>query len=260
LTTFVQTDDQPTVRVAAIAALGSVASSQSEDNSRKSIAVLVDSLQKDDYEGARAEAASVLGNIPAASDIAIPALLGAIKDGYALVSNAAFQALGSYGDKSGAAVPELVKFIQSKPGTTETCNALRALGRMKSAAAEAVPAIVTCLQSGEPQMLNAALTAVESLGPVAAPAVKQLIALLASPEISVRYRAIRALGEIGPQASEAVSSLRELSKAHANESAMVNQALRKITGESIAETSQTRRHILVVPHAPAPGGSESSSI
>ncbi|HEY9757014.1 MAG TPA: HEAT repeat domain-containing protein [Oculatellaceae cyanobacterium] len=252
---FARNDEQPVVRVAALAALGSVASSQRDDAQAKSIDVLVHALQDDDYDGARAEAATVLGGIPDASATAMPALLKAVNDGYNQVSAAACQALGNYGEKCEGSVPVLESLIKNKPNTTEACNAMRALGRMKSVAVPAMPTIVSCLKTGEPQIQTAALNAVESLGPLAAPAVTSLVALLSSQDIGVRYSVIRALGAIGPSASEAIPSLQEESKNHTNEAAMVNQALRRITGEN--SDSSMRRPILVAP-PPVQGGSGSS--
>ncbi|HEY9681257.1 MAG TPA: HEAT repeat domain-containing protein [Oculatellaceae cyanobacterium] len=252
---FARNDEQPSVRVAALAALGSIASSQRDDAQAKSIDVLVHALQDDDYDGARAEAATVLGGIPCASATAIPALLKAVNDGYNQVSAAACQALGNYGEKAEGAVPVLEALIKNKPNSTEACNAMRSLGHMKGAAMPAMPTIVSCLKTGEPQIQTAALNAVESLGPLAAPAVTSLVALLSSQDIGVRYSVIRALGAIGPSASEAIPSLQEEGKNHTNEAAMVNQALRRITGEN--SDSPTRRPVLVAP-PPVQGGSGSS--
>jgi HEAT repeat protein len=238
-------DEQPSVRLTALAALGGVAVSQTGDSQVKTINVLVHALQNDDYDGARVEAATVLGNIPDAAPVAVPALIKALDDGYSQVSSAASQALGNYGEKSELAVPVLEALIKNKPNSSEACNAVRSLGRMKGAAVSAMPTIVSCLKTGEHQMQTAALSAVESLGPLAAPAVAPLVDLLSNQDIAIRYSVFRALGGIGPKASDALPKLQEEIKTHANEVGMINQAIRKISGEN-SETS-SRRPVIVIP-------------
>ena len=256
--TILTDDEQPIVREAAVRALGSVAVTQNEEALRKSVGVLLNTLKNDDFEGCRAEAATILGNLPnsiepGSADIVVPALVVAFKDGYNEVSNAALQSLGNFGDKATPAVPTLIKYIQDKPASVEASNAMRALSRMKGASAQAMPLIVDSIQGQNLQLQLSAINAVENLGPIAAPAVKPLIAILSSTDNNLRYSAIRALGAIGPQASEAVPALREVSKTRNSERSMVRQALQKITGndENTAESGQAVPQALQLVPPPA---------
>ena len=168
--TILTNDEQPLVRQAAVRALGSVACTQNEEASLKSISVLLNTLKNDDFEGCRAEAATILGNLPKSIEpssavIVVPALVAAFKDGYNEVSNAALQSLGNFGDSARPAVPALIKCIQDKPASAEASNAMRALARVKGASSLAMPVIIESLQGPNPQLQISAINAVENSRP-----------------------------------------------------------------------------------------------
>jgi HEAT repeat protein len=96
-----------------------------------------------------------------------------------------------------------------RPFHQERLFALKQLGTIGPAAAEAVPAIVVALKDQDRDVRGAAADALNEIGPAAAGAVSALVVALKDPDEGVRRYAAVAINKIGPAAAEGVSALVE---------------------------------------------------
>lgn len=205
------------VRVAAIQALGAYG-----EGAVPAISVLVGALKSDDAL-TRWLAAMVLGEIGPKAKVAVPALAALVRSEIVLrdppcnpdfdgsrftapaLSVAAAWALGRMGAASQAAVPELIRALESA-GDNEgvACASAHALGAIGSAAGRAIPALMKALN--QPGTLSGEFAA-DALGKIGADAEPMLIPAVRNPNPEIRRRAIRALGGVGPAAAGTIPLL-----------------------------------------------------
>jgi HEAT repeat protein len=180
----------------------------------------------------RSQAASVLGNLKARADAAIPELLRVLNE--PLVPGARpFYGGGHIFDPGCASALALGRIAPGSVAAKEVVAALtevarsgpvirrgwaaHALGDFGPAAEEAVPALVKIIKEStpEPPTLNESSAAV-ALGkiapgtPSADQAIAALLPVLESKDLFSRVRAIEALGRFGPRARAAVPKIRAL--------------------------------------------------
>jgi HEAT repeat protein len=219
LTRTLKQDNEPKVRRKCVTALGQVAAKLSEEPAQDIAKTLCNSLANDEYEGVRISAATALGQIKSAGDIAVPALTKALKDPVLDVKTQAINALCNFGPKAAVAVPDLLKDLNEQATAREAQNAVRLLARIGPPAAPAIPMLVK-MASGirpEEQYLQVSFAqAFAAIGPKALPAVPLLIEMLSSSDYSVKREAIHAIGAIGPAAHAAENALKELAERDAN--------------------------------------------
>jgi HEAT repeat protein len=170
-------------------------------------AVLLRTL-KDADPHVRRVAASSLPQIDAPSDKAVPALLALTRREPTVVS---LRALSEYGEQAEEAIPALIELLNNQELETELrWNAARTLGKIRSAAVVAVPALVENLSDEAATVREHSAEALGDIGPAAKESVPALIAVLADPATRVRRDAARSLGQIGPSAVDAVPHLVKL--------------------------------------------------
>jgi HEAT repeat protein len=167
---------------------------------------LVLALEVDPEGEVRAAAAESLGRIgplePTVAE-AVKALARGLADREWRVCHASAEALGRYESAARAALPELVRALDSRPkGRSERldalarCAAIDALGRLGPAAAEAAPALTRLLADQKPVVRCAAAEALGRIGPAAAPAQAALELALKDDSGDVRTAAAEALKSI----------------------------------------------------------------
>ena len=157
-----------------------------------------------------AAAATALGELSFAPDIAIPALVKLFpeeaRSDQGPLWLAAGQASGQYGE---SAVPYLIEALKDERIPVRRA-AMIGLFVAGPKANTAVPVLIDVLEEDEPQTRKYALNAFIGIGPDAKDAVPALIKTLASEDFHTQYWACRALGSIGAAASPAAPKLIEL--------------------------------------------------
>jgi HEAT repeat protein len=137
----------------------------------------------------RARAVNALDKMGEAAAPAGPDLVAALSDGDSLVRSAAARVIGNLASDVPGAVPALVGLFPDR-------EAMRAVGRFKQDAAEAVPKLTELLAHVDPAVRR---QAVRTLGRVGRPALSALPALIElvtkDPEPGVREFAAAVLGE-----------------------------------------------------------------
>ena len=188
-------DDQASTRLAAARALGAI-------GSRAGVPALLEGLA-DASESVRAGAAQALLRIgPGGEDV--PALTGAVASADRYVAAFAAWSLGNLGAAAEPAVPALVQAL-ARDDTNAVVAA--ALARIGPGAAAAVPELVRGLASPDDGRRFRAARTLGRIGPAAAAAVGPLTAALRDPSNHVRAHAARALGRIGLPAKTAAAEL-----------------------------------------------------
>ena len=141
---------------------------------------------------------------------------------------AAIGALGRFAAEGAAAVPDFITILRTDKDARTRWFTAEALRRIGPAAAEAVPALLELLSSGEPAeppaektrdagvdpdprmpLKVAAAVALGGIGPPARAAVADLVRELADDDARVRAEAAWALGQIGPDAARGDSAARQ---------------------------------------------------
>ena len=170
-------------------------------------------LLKDSNGINRSNAAHTLGEVGAEhGDIietsAVPLLIEMAEHGDGGDQYAAVKALRSFGPHAAAAKP-LLRQMLSSPVQQMSWIAAETLGRMKEAAADAVPDLVKTIQEhraecrdDELHICRYAIQALGNIGPTATGAKSDLIRLLGDENLYLRAYAAVALIKIEPRAQE----------------------------------------------------------
>ncbi len=149
-----------------------------------------------------------LETIDAYGEVAVPALLAALKDDDVAVRRAAAQAIGEMGPQAEATAPALLDAMKSESPEVRAEAAL-ALGRIHDDSAATVPTLAAALDNPEPAVRYQAARALGLLGGGATPAVPRLQAALDQPDVAMRYRAARALRAIDPASADGIGKADE---------------------------------------------------
>lgn len=262
LSKTLRTDSDASVRRSAATALGDVGQLQSSEPSKQTVLALEFTLVNDEYEGTRLAAAKALGKMTNAPN-AVAALMKGLNDPVQLVKDGSIAALQSFGPAAAPAVPVLIKCLNT-PNSYSAEEVARTLSRIGPAAAPALPTLIKMAaeSSNNHNSLRYSLAeACRSMGSKASPAVPQLIQMLKDhSNSSGRYQVIEALGAIGPAAASAEPALLEVAKSSPTYRSRVEEALKKIKGETATvpgapQTDTLPRRILprqqIVPATPA---------
>ena len=141
-------------------------------------------------------AVKALGEIGPA---AVPALIDVFKGTDADMRSCAAEALGKIRSEAKAAVPALIAAL-TKDADAKVCHyAVEALGKIRSEAKAAVPALIAALIT-DARVRGEATIALGKIGPEAKAAVPALVVALKDVNWNVRCNAAIALGQIGPEA------------------------------------------------------------
>lgn len=135
--------------------------------------------------------------------VAVPALIRALKDTNDLICLNATVTLGRIGADAADAVPDLISILESRSADSRPIEALGLIG------APAVPALTRIFTNHIPEVRANAARALRRVGRDAADAVPVLMAALKDEDERVRHAAVDALGSIGPEAAMAVPALLE---------------------------------------------------
>jgi HEAT repeat protein len=143
-----------------------------------------------------AHSVEVLALIGPAARIAIPRLLGIMKDksGYEEVKVAAARALGRIGRGDEAVTAELQEVLRSATDSHVRGVVARALGELKCVAC--IKALRRFLEDEDSWIQEDAAYALGKIGPAAREAIPELSRLLASPDESLKFQAALALWQI----------------------------------------------------------------
>jgi HEAT repeat protein len=160
-------------------------------------------------------AATLLGRISSGARDAVPALARATRDEDLHLRFAAVRSLGQIGPAADRAAPELIKLIdeQGQPRRLR-CRAALALWQIRPNAPEVVPALAMVLRRGAAEHQEAALDAIQQLGPQAEGAVPVLSDMLEAgtlegAAVTQVLRTLRQIGRNAQTASPAILPLLE---------------------------------------------------
>ncbi|MBD2441598.1 HEAT repeat domain-containing protein [Nostoc sp. FACHB-110] len=194
---------------------------------------------KDKDASVRYTAADALGNMRGEAKAAIPALLKALQsDTDANVRYKAANALGNMREEAKAAIPALIKALQSDTNANVRYYAADALGKMGGEAKAAIPALLKALQSDtDASVRSNAADALGNMSGEAKAAIPALIkALQSDTDASVRSNAANVLGNMGGEAKAAIPALLKAFQSDTDASVRSNaaNALGKMGGEAKA--------------------------
>lgn len=119
--------------------------------------------------------------------------------------NYGLRALGKMGSNAANAVPRIITYLEDKDAQTrfEAIECLEKIGPSQ----DAVKGIAKRLKDEEARVRSRAAIALANFGKSAAPATKALIAALKDSETDVRKNAVKALGNMAPESNEAITAL-----------------------------------------------------
>jgi len=118
--------------------------------------------------------------------------------------------LSRYGADAKPALGRLLEIAAAESLDIEVrWNAVRTLGKMREAGADAIPSLLPMLKSPESRLREHAAEALGDIGPPSRSVVDQLFPLLTDPDIKVRRDSVRSIGQIGagPEAIPFVEKL-----------------------------------------------------
>jgi HEAT repeat protein len=173
----------------------------------QTVAALIQAL-KDDDTALRRETVEALGSLGDKARTAAPALIETLKDSDSAIRVQAIEALYRVDGKSRTTVRTFATLLQDKE--EEVClAAVHRLGDLKSAANEAIPALLEACKGTNRKVRQAAATALLDIDPTAAER-GRLLALstdLQDADASLRQQAARDLGQLGSRARNALPLL-----------------------------------------------------
>jgi HEAT repeat protein len=186
-------DRDADVRYYSVWALGLIGP-DARDRTADVVGLLANSSEKEDV---RRKAAETLGRIAGQADQAVPALVKALADPNADVSQAAGTALTQLGAE---AVPALLRAVTESDARVQLA-AIRALGEVGAGNPQVVAALKDVLLAGDATLAPAAA---EALGKQGAAAVPALAEGLGSSQANVRSAAVHGLAAVGAAAVPAL--------------------------------------------------------
>jgi HEAT repeat protein len=181
-------------------------------------------LLHDNWHMLRWRAASLLGDLHAAPDQCIPALMRCLEDSFPEVQGAAALALGEYGDLASIAIPQLIELsnakdvplrcfvlsalgqfsdarvlpilIEALKDRAVATSAIYSLGRRKWPAEVVVPVLCDCIKHGDSILTWAATNIIGDYGNAARAAIPALRAAMANAFPDLREQMVNALAKI----------------------------------------------------------------
>ena len=154
-----------------------------------------------------------LGRVPAATDAlarigvkAVPHLLGALKDGAAVVRCEAAEALREIRPVPAEVLAALVRALEDEDGNVRS-SAAYTLGAIRPGGSEVVTALARALEDTDWKVRVSAVDALAKLGSEAKEALPGLVRALEDTKPHVQSGAAETLGKMGPEAEEALPAL-----------------------------------------------------
>jgi HEAT repeat protein len=138
-------------------------------------------------------------------EVAVPALVTALKGDNANMRKGAASALARIGGAAQSALPALRELAQEKD--PQLALAASAAAARISLEMKDVATVFRFLKDEDPKVRLEALERVVALGPLAVPFQKGLIALLDDKDTHVKERAVEAIGLLGQDVPEAIAAL-----------------------------------------------------
>jgi HEAT repeat protein len=176
---------------------------------RTAVPALIAILQGPDAEGRR-KAIWALRHIGVDAVEAVPALVAALEDSTVLygaaIPQCAMAALAAIGPAAQAALPALMRFLESDDPTTRF-EAAGTLIKITGKIRLYLPVLIEALSSSDIHLRWRAAEALEQIGPPAKAAGPTLIKVLKDKPSNVRHFAASALGRIGCNVEEVVPLL-----------------------------------------------------
>jgi HEAT repeat protein len=221
--------DEPEVRWTAAELLGAKKGAAREA-STELIAALADS---DSH--VRSVAATAVPDVETPADLAVPAMVAQLQNESTVPL---IRALSRYGADAKPATKRLLELAAAESLEIEVrWNAIRTLGKMREAGAEAIPSLLPMLGSPESRIREHASEALGDIGPPSRSVVEQLFPLLSDPDTKVRRDSVRSIGQIGA-GPEAIPLVEKLVK---DPEQIVREAATK-TLEQLRDTAPSPTH------------------
>ena len=167
---------------------------------------LANALQKSNDSNVRLQALRTLGAIltlesPDAASKTLPLITKIlVNESDSDIRLACIQELGELGDKAEAAIPAL-KNATHDPVDIVRKAAIKALCKMAETNSSLAPDVIKALNDSDPEILNAAMTALPKLGAKGLPGLPRLLSIMANDQSNSRWRAIMAVQQLGPEAA-----------------------------------------------------------
>lgn len=197
-------DSESSVRASVAFSLGLMGA-----EAKPAVPLLIESLKgkakgKDLFDDlVRRNAARALGRITKGSDVAVAALVAALKDPGLEVPEFATLALGDIGPAAKDAIAPLTERLKDDKKSRLRILAAASLARIDPKLIKtALPILLEGLHSPESAVRSSAVDALGDLGPLSKAAVPDLLNLLKDKDASLRDRAGRALRRIDKEAAE----------------------------------------------------------
>ncbi|MEY4181346.1 MAG: hypothetical protein RLY70_4921 [Planctomycetota bacterium] len=192
---------------------------------------LIRSLNDSDLH-VRSVAATSIPEVETPAEAAVPALVEQLGKESTVPL---IRALSRYGADAKPALGKLLEIAASESLEIEVrWNAVRTLGKMREAGAEAIPDLLPLLKSPESRLREHAAEALGDIGPPSRSVVEQLFPLLSDPDTKVRRDSVRSIGQIGA-GPDAIPLVEKLVK---DPESIVRDAATK-TLEQLRDTDQT---------------------
>ncbi len=194
---------------------------------KTAIPKLIEKLQSDKDQPARAAYAEALGIIGPETKAVLPALIKAFDDESGYVRYSAATALARFGPKAKPAVPALVAKFQTSTGTDREILA-GTFGKIGTAASVAIPVLENALSDSDPFQRIAVAAALMRIDPRSEKPVPVLGEVLSHTDAKARGDAADALADLGPIAKAAVP---QLAKSLKDETSLVRRNSLRALGE-----------------------------
>jgi HEAT repeat protein len=190
-------DNEDTTRSNVAEALGEIG-----PQAAAAIPALIETLEHDKYCFAKGNAAEALGKI--GDEKAVPLLIDALKNEDTSIRFNAIDALEAFGPKAKAAVPALIREVQS--GESNAWGAAKALGAI-DAEGVSTPVLIDALSNEDSTLPQFALYGLKGIGRKAAAAEKALHDRLSDTEPGVRIASAAAYYAVSGKTDDAVPVL-----------------------------------------------------
>ncbi|MFO0902066.1 MAG: HEAT repeat domain-containing protein [Pirellulales bacterium] len=173
----------------------------------------------------RSVAATALPETETPAEQAVPALIAKLHDQSPVP---VIRALSRYAEQAQPATSELVKIMKDASLPEDVrWNAIRTLGKMREAGADAIPEIVPLVKDPATRIREHAAEALGDIGPPSRAHIPLLVSSLADPDVKVRRDSVRSIGQIGVDADSLASVMAEVEKLVKDPEEIVRDAAKK---------------------------------
>lgn len=238
---YLSKDDEVAVRIAASEAVSELMRIEKASDAAEATKVLCSVLKNDISPHVRSSIARAMTYSPASASSVVDALIAALDDNYKEVRVSAFNALAKFGAEARPAVPKIIKYYNDDSDLNSRYQALNALYSIEKNNPEVIKIFLKALD--EPRTSAMVMGYLNAMGSAAAPAIPALMTILNSSENrSVRMQAANILGSIGPSASSVLPKLKELAETTQEPlKRSIESAIKRIDDASIENNAPTVR-------------------